>query len=265
MLVNEWVETVWNVVQVRPKTLHDYRRLYKRHLMPVIGSMDLDEVDVVVLQQKLLSLPPQTARHCLMLVKTIYREAKLYKVCSSNPAEGLRTAPIQISDKKFLTWQEVDERDWGRYNHQIRFLALHGLRWSEAAAITESDIRDEFVFVSRTVNGPCKSKTSVRKVPYLGWFQPLPKSYKPMQKCANRHGVTVHSFRRTYAYLLKTQGIHVTTAQKLLGHSDPLMTLKVYTSVLDSEIDEAGIRLLNFVSPIGNKSRPLLVGPGNAR
>jgi integrase len=61
-----------------------------------------------------------------------------------------------------------------------------------------------------------------------------------MQICANKHGVTVHSFRRSYAYLLKTQKIHVTTAQKLLGHSDPMMTLKVYTSVLDNEIDEAG-------------------------
>jgi hypothetical protein len=130
MLVDEWVETVWKVLQVRPKTLHDYRRLYRRHLMPVIGSMSLDDVDVVVLQQKLISLPPQTARHCLMLVKTIYREAKLYKVCGNNPADGLRTAPIQISDKKFLTWPEVDEKDWGRYNHQVRFLALHGLRWS---------------------------------------------------------------------------------------------------------------------------------------
>jgi integrase len=68
-----------------------------------------------------------------------------------------------------------------------------------------------------------------------------------MQICANRHGVTVHSFRRTYAYLLKTQKIHVTTAQKLLGHSDPIMTLKVYTSVLDNEIDEAGDILGNFL------------------
>ena len=35
----------------------------------------------------------------------------------------------------------------------------------------------------------------------------------------------------------------MTTAQKLLGHSDPLMTLKVYTSVLDDEIDAAGLAL----------------------
>jgi len=39
----------------------------------------------------------------------------------------------------------------------------------------------------------------------------------------------------------------VTTAQKLLGHSDPIMTLKVYTSVLDNEIDEAGDILGNFL------------------
>jgi integrase len=183
-----------------------------------------------------------------MLVKTIYREAKLYGVCTTNPADGLRTPKIQISDKKFLTWDEVNAIDWGRYNEQIRFLALHGLRWSEAVAIRQSDIRDGFVWVSKTVNGACKSKSSVRKVPYLGHFAQLPLSYKPLQKCANKQGVTVHSLRRTYAYLLKTQGVHVTTAQKLLGHSDPLMTLKVYTSVLDSEIDDAGELLLKAIS-----------------
>jgi len=40
--------------------------------------------------------------------------------------------------------------------------------------------------------------------------------------------------------LLKTQGIHVTTAQKLMGHSDPKVTMKIYTQVLDDEIDKTG-------------------------
>jgi hypothetical protein len=36
----------------------------------------------------------------------------------------------------------------GRYdNEQIDFLALHGLRWSEAVVITSEDIRDGFVYV----------------------------------------------------------------------------------------------------------------------
>jgi integrase len=62
------------------------------------------------------------------------------------------------------------------------------------------------------------------------------------------YGITIHSLRHTYAYILKRQGIHVTTAQRLLGHSDPKVTLAVYTQVLDSEIDEAGDVLKSMVS-----------------
>ena len=247
MLMDEWVEQVWQVLTIRKKTLQDYRNLYRLHLKPVIGHMEIDSVANKDLQIKLISLPPQTARHVLMVAKTIWREAENYGVTSNNPLRKLRTPPIQVTPKKFLIWEEIDKLDWGKYNNQIRFLALHGLRWSEAAALTSGDIKDGSVLINRSVYGDCKSKSSVRRVPYLGYFEKFPKTYKPMQICANKHGVTVHSFRRSYAYLLKTQKIHVTTAQKLLGHSDPMMTLKVYTSVLDNEIDEAGEILQLFI------------------
>jgi integrase len=175
-----------------------------------------------------------------MVLRVLWREAIKYSETETNPIANLKAPTIQFKEKKFLTWDEVDALDWGRYNNQIRFLALHGLRWSEAAAICQDDIHDGFVWISKSVYGEVKSKTSVRKVPYLGYWEALPKSYKPMRLAANKHGVTVHSFRRTYAYLLKTQGIHVTTAQRLLGHSDPMMTLKIYTSVLDNEVEDAG-------------------------
>lgn len=240
MLVDQWTEKVWTILQVRPKTVHDYKRLYKRHLQPLIGSLELDEVSSEQIQIKLLSLPPQTARHTLMLAKTIWREAMTYGITEKNPLTRVRTAPIQITPRKFLTWEEVNALDWGRYNDQIRFLALHGLRWSEAAALKADDIHDGFVWINRSVYGLCKSKTSVRRVPYLGHFAPFPRSYKPMQQAANRHGINLHSLRKTYAYLLKTQGVHVTTAQRLLGHADPVLTMKVYTLVKDSEIDDVG-------------------------
>lgn len=248
MLVNEWVETLWKVLQVRPRTLHDYKRLYRRHLEPVIGNLDINSIDPAIIQAKLLSLPPQTSRHTLMLAKTIWREAETYGVVRGSILGRLKTPPIQIATKKFLTWEEVDAVDWGRYNDQIRFLALHGLRWSEATALTQADIHDGFVWINKSIYGQCKSGSSVRKVPYLGYFRQFPKTYKPLQQAVNKQGITVHSLRKTYAYLLKTQGVHVTTAQRLLGHSDPILTLKVYTGVLDSEIDEAGILLKSGLS-----------------
>jgi integrase len=164
-------------------------------------------------------------------------------VIGVSPLGKLSTPAIQVTPKKFLTWEEVDSLDWGRYNEQIRFLALHGLRWSEAAALRDADIHDGFVWVNRSIHGLCKSRASIRRIPYLGHFKQFPKSYKPLQKAVNAHGITVHSLRKTYAYLLKTKGIHVTTAQRLLGHSDPVLTMKIYTGVLDSEIDEAGNRI----------------------
>jgi integrase len=209
-------------------------------LDPIIGQSSLDHVDLVALQRKLVELPPQTSRHTLMVLRVLWREAIKYGETNANIVGNLRAPTIQFKEKKFLTWEEVNALDWGRYNNQIRFLALHGLRWSEAAAIRDDDIHDGFVWVSKSVYGEVKSKTSIRKVPYLGYWEALPKSYKPVRLAANKHGVTVHSFRRTYAYLLKTQGIHVTTAQRLLGHSDPMMTLKIYTSVLDNEVEDAG-------------------------
>jgi integrase len=62
------------------------------------------------------------------------------------------------------------------------------------------------------------------------------------------HGVTIHSLRKTYAYFLKTNDVHVTTAAKFLGHSDPTITLKIYTLVRDSEIDEVGAKLRNALN-----------------
>ena len=248
MTMNEWVETLWQVLSVRPKTIQSYKNLYRLHIKPLAGDLSLDQLNLVMMQKKLLELPPQTSRHTLMLLKTIYREAILYGVVADSLPNKLKCKPVQVKQKPFLTWEQVNEIDWGRYNNQIRFLALHGLRWSEAVVISKDDIRDGYVYINRSLNGACKSLSGVRKIPYLGHFEPLPRAYKTLQKTVSKRGITVHSLRRTYAYLLKTQGVHVTTAQKLLGHSDPLMTLKVYTSVRDEEIQETGTLLRDFLT-----------------
>ena len=57
--------------------------------------------------------------------------------------------------------------------------------------------------------------------------------------------LNIHSLRKSYAYILKSHDVHVTTAQKLLGHASPMVTLAVYTQVLDSEIQETGERIMS--------------------
>lgn len=54
------------------------------------------------------------------------------------------------------------------------------------------------------------------------------------------YGVTIYSLRKTYAYFLKSNQVHVAAAEKFLGHSNPLLTLKIYTLVRDEEIEKIG-------------------------
>jgi len=56
MLVDEWVVTLWGILNVREKTIRDYKHLFKRHLQPLIGSIEIDLVSSRDLQVKRLSL-----------------------------------------------------------------------------------------------------------------------------------------------------------------------------------------------------------------
>jgi integrase len=152
-----------------------------------------------------------------------------------------------VSPRKFLTWDEIRKANLGKYEKQVHFLALHGLRWSEAMALKDDDIRDGRIYVSRSIHGQTKSKAGIRTVPLVSEFIPLPKSPKTLNRILKQYSVTTHSLRHTYAYLLKQQGVHVTTAQRLLGHSDPRVTMAIYTQVLDNEIDDAGVLLRKVI------------------
>lgn len=146
-----------------------------------------------------------------------------------------------------MRWEEIKETDFGKYGYQIRFLAAHGLRWSEALALTPTDFVDGRILVSKYIHGESKSKSSVRVVPQLTEFKVFPRSPKTLRTVLDPYGVCIHSLRHSYAYLLKQQGIHVTTAQRLLGHSDSRITMNIYTQVLDEEIDSAGVLLRSTI------------------
>ncbi len=52
-------------------------------------------------------------------------------------------------------------------------------------------------------------------------------------------GFTFHSLRHTFATTLAAEGVHPSTAQKMLGHSDTRMTLAIYTHATDDMQDAA--------------------------
>jgi len=240
MKLDQLSERVFISLPIRKKTLATYRSMYRCHIAGKLGGVEIDEINRSDIKALIVGLPAQTAMMTLAVIKVLFREALELEYLEKSPVHGVRGPKVMVRPRKFLTWDELEKINFGKYTKQVRFLALHGLRWGEAVALTSADIRDGKIYVSKSIHGATKSKAGMRTIPLVSEFVPLPRHPRTLRKALAPHGITIHSLRHTYAYILKRQGIHVTTAQRLLGHSDPKVTLAVYTQVLDSEIDEAG-------------------------
>ena len=236
------MQTIGNL-PIRPKTRATYLSMLRLHIFPTLAHRDIRTIARTDIQRTIHGLPPQTSAMSLAVIKTVFREALAQEIIDVSPAHGVSGPKIMVKPREFLTWEEVSAGTFGKYSAHIKFLALHGLRWSEAVALTVEDIRDDRVWINKSVHGQTKSKAGIRSVPLVSPFKLFPKSPKTLRKVLKPYGVDIHSLRHTYAYLLKQQGVHVTTAQRLLGHSDPRVTMNVYTQVLDNEIDDVGLLL----------------------
>ena len=240
MLLDEFAEHCWTFIPVTRKTLSNYQGAYKRNISKHLGLRELDSITKREFLDVLAPLAAPNYFQTLMATRVIYREALNRELVSESPVAQIKAPKPRPKPSKFLTWEQVSATNFGKYDTHIKFLALHGLRWGEAVALTEADIYEDKVHINKSMYGPTKTESGVREVPYFGYFQQFPKTRVAIANKLAEYGVTIHSLRKTYAYFLKTNDVHVTTAAKFLGHSDPMVTLKIYTLVLDSETDEIG-------------------------
>jgi integrase len=231
---------------IREKTLSNYKSMYKCHIENKLGDRFLEEITRADIQNVIRQLPSQTAATTLAVCKTIFREAISHGLISDSPATGVRSTAIQVVPRKFLAVQELEELNLGKYRSQILFLGYHGLRWGEAVALTEADIVDGKIHVNKSIHGATKTRAGIRVIPQVVDYKKFSASPKGMRNVLHKHGVHIHPLRDTYAYLLKSSGVHVTTAQRLMGHSDPGITLGIYTRFRDDEIDQAGEMIRSF-------------------
>lgn len=247
---HDFAQQTLPVLPITKKTLENYEGSLRRHFNPVIGEHSVSQITKHQLVEILEQLPPHTQYQALMAVRVIFREALYREIISESPAASIRTPKTPTKPYHFLTWESLREIDFGPQTTRIRFLALHGLRWGEAAALNNDDIHDGLVHVTKSVHGATKSKAGVREVPLISEFEPFPRYQKSVAKALKPYGVTIHSLRKTYAYTLKSAQVHVTTAAKLLGHSNPLVTMKIYTAVLDDETTKAGDAVKAYITII---------------
>jgi integrase len=86
-----------------------------------------------------------------------------------------------------------------------------------------------------------------------------------VQPAAKRVGITKalgwHSFRRTFATLLKGGGEDVKTVQELMRHANSRLTLDVYAQALTPAKRAAHLKLVGLIQPAAETA----IGPSSSR
>ena len=112
-------------------------------------------------------------------------------------------------------------------------LKAHKVRQNAERLHTGSRWQDHGLVFPNAVGKPMNAGNLYRRE-----FQPLLRR----AGLANE-GSTIHSLRHTFATTLAEKGVHPSTAQKMLGHSDIRMTLAIYTHATDGMQDAAAAAL----------------------
>ena len=155
------------------------------------------------------------------------------------------------------------------YKQFFNFMFFTGTRPGEAMALKFSDLKDDYIYINKTISEHGKreidlpkSRSSIRKIKIdkilkndllslkkyydkvynksdydyfiFGGVKPLAPTtinrYK-IKACkkANLRPITLHQFRHSHATLLLHNGIVINEISRRLGHSTPSITLDIYT------------------------------------
>lgn len=157
----EWLRTIEG--DVRPSTLHSYRRNLEQHVIPRIGGVEFGRVDALVLNRlyadlradgarrdgKPGGLSPRTIQYVSTILHRAFREAVEAKRLATNPADtATPPKPRRSTSRKVTTWKPETLRDFlgrsresgDRYYPVWVVLATTGARRGEVLGLRWDDV-----------------------------------------------------------------------------------------------------------------------------
>ena len=183
--VDEWYARWFSAYKTGCKetTRLFYDSLYRTHVSPALGSMQLTAVRQVHAQRILSGMASayavKTVRDVRALLWSIFDSARQNKLLPNNPCEGLTAAGKKTTQRRALTPQEraaylaaIPGDPFGAF---AAFLYFFGLRRGEALALTGADIGPTEIRINKQVTYPgngapvltpyTKTDAGVRTVP----------------------------------------------------------------------------------------------------
>ena len=215
---------------------------------------------------------PGGANNALQLLGQIMNSAVAAGHTDTNPTRGVRKNPRRKLTR-FLSGEEIDrlhrtldrlveERPSRRGQADIiRLLLLTGCRRGEILRLKWSEVDGPVLRLAETKTGPRQvwlseaAQAIIAHQPRTGSAYVFPSPKCPARPCSSAMGlwyrarkeagiddVRLHDLRHTVVSQAVARGVALSTVARMLGHSDPTMTLR-YAHVSDREVEAAAERI----------------------
>ena len=163
-LVGEWAKIWLNSykLSLRAATVRMYRGCYNKHIMPVLGCMELRDVRPVHVRKVMSSIADKsesTQSKVLLTMRQLFETARQNSLLLRNPCDGIKiTKHAKSTAKKYLTPDQADILMRTVTEPRARaFCALclyAGLRKEEALGLRWDDIGPASMAISHGVTFP---------------------------------------------------------------------------------------------------------------
>lgn len=284
-----WLREYAEADRQKPSGIAAKRTILKRHLVPLLGSMPLDQIgpaDAQKIKVALQNRSAKTVNNALSVLHTLLTVAAEWGVIS-NPPCPMPLLPYERPEKSFWDFEELDRliaagRDAGWREHLIVLLgAKAGLRCGEMMALAWTDIdlprrrltvrRSEWkgqltetkgrrvrrIPVAASLVAALKASRHLRSERVLSREGGEPLTQKivrtMVQRVERRAGLRplgVHALRHTFCSHLAMRGVPARAIQDLAGHAH-LSTTMGYMHLSPAAV-EGAIRTLENGTPWGD-------------
>lgn len=238
--------------RMAPRTVYEYRKQAARYLIPVVGKLDIDEVNRTHIENMVGPLRPVLRNRVLALASRIFRyfEDQGLRQQYSNPCRGVERSREEPRDRTLSTAElsalgkALAKADIAPVKRAvIHFAVLTGLRISEVISLRWDCVNVESgsVLLPTTKTGRrthplgTAALDALKGLPVLGDYVFCTNPSKPITYTAVRlaflkaatgarlRDVRLHDLRRTFMTRAAESGISSHTLRDLLGHKTAMM------------------------------------------
>lgn len=272
-------------------------QLYRLRIGPRFGSYELSEInrrEVQLFHNALVKegLSPASADHHVKLMRRVLNLALEWEMVEKNPLRGLKLFMVDnqvenyLSEEQLQRLLEVLRADKNRtVCHILMFLLSTGARLNEALTAQWSQIDEEAgVWLIPAKSSKSKKPRSVPlndsalyvlqqlstrdRSRYLfpspvkasdAPYGPITRVWYRIRKTAGVEHLRIHDLRHSFASLLVTGGRSLYEVQKILGHSDPKITMR-YARLSNETLRQAA-NVASVLVPRTNAANATVTAP----